>query len=169
SRSRRLPARARWRSRRIVRAASPSPRVAPRTTQESATAACALIGLGLRTVLCFQRRDGITMAQRSDEGVDGVVGERGETDPAVCQSLHLQPQAAAPAQSLSHGLRDHYLPLARESRGRLHLTGSVRYLMPPVKPARSLRIDGAMPRWSSEGRRLLRVSLSCVRPGAPRA
>src|SRR5436309_1085876 len=53
---------------------------------------------------------------------DGVVGERGETDPAVWQRLHLEPQAAAPAQSLSHGLRDHYLPLARESRGTLHLT-----------------------------------------------
>src|SRR5439155_1607351 len=100
---------------------SPSPH---QTTNpdEAATAARALIGLGLRSVLCFQRRDGIAMAQRSDEGVDGVVGERGETDPAVWQRLHLEPQAAAPAQSLSHGLRDHYLPLARESRGTLHLT-----------------------------------------------
>src|SRR5207245_11775975 len=125
SRRRRLPARARWRSRRIVRAAWPSPRSAAKTAQESATAACALIGLDLRAVLCFQRRDGIAMAQRSDEGVDGVVGERGEADPAVWQRLHLEPQAAAPAQSLSHGLRDHYLPLARDPRGRPHLAGPV--------------------------------------------
>src|SRR5256885_1879692 len=100
SSSRRLPPRARCSSRRMVRPASPSPRIKARIAHESATATPARIAIDLGAVLRLQIGDRISLVQTACQPRDRIVDGRSQAQRAVSERLHLYSRGPRPPAAL---------------------------------------------------------------------